>query len=495
MIKKLFFKTYTNETRRFRVGRLILILLVLLLAFKGILMSIMNQKGRDLKEELTDETLATLSDVELDNPKNVVLIVADDMGYGDISAFGSELIDTPNLDQLAEVGTVLTNYYSPAPTCTPSRAGLLTGRYSVRTLAPVPFLYAESTTFKFANLMNIVMDSYAYGMEEIAPDEILLDELLNGYDYETALIGKWHLGSKEGQRPNDHGFDYFYGALYSNDIEPYEIYQNEEVVMEAPVNQDVLTTVFTEEAINFIETNKEQPFFLYYASPFPHDPAHASDDFKGSSDAGVFGDSVQELDWSIGEIINSLEEQGIADETLIIFTSDNGLWYEGSTGGYRGRKATAFSGGMKVPFITYLPGVIEGGNTLNGLVSGIDLFPTIIELIGGELPNDRIIDGVSVLSYLEGDEKDSPRDELFIFNGKKLVNMISDDYKYWPIGKDLTGMTLAPAGKAEFLFNLKTDASESYNIAMYNEDITASLKKKINMMKQSLDDNLRGWID
>lgn len=492
MKKSFFFKTYLQDKKRFRWGRTIALVIAVAIVIKLIMTGVGNHIGRDLRPDTSYAYLDSLSAEQMDNYKNIIVILADDMGYGDISAFGSELISTPNLDQMAEEGVALTNYYAPAPNCTPSRAGLLTGRYPVRTHAVLPFVDSSDLSFKLGNLAMHATDSLSYGMEEIAKDEVLLNEVLNQYDYSTALIGKWHLGYSEGMRPNDHGFDYFYGALYSNDITPYEIYRNEEVVIEAPANQETLTKEMTDEVVSFIEENSDKPFFLYYASPFPHDPAHASEAFQGTSGAGVYGDSVQELDWSIGEIMTTLEEEEIDDETLVIFTSDNGPWFEGSTEGYRGRKSTLFSGGYKVPFIAWMPGVIEEGVELGGLASGMDIFPTVLELLDIPLPEDRVIDGISMLDYLKGDG-DTYRDELFLFFGKDMQAYISNPYKYWPDGSDITGFTAAPAAKEEFLFDLESDPGESYNIAMYNRDLAGELDDKMTAMMASLEENLRGW--
>ncbi|MCH4886097.1 arylsulfatase [Acidaminobacter sp. JC074] len=491
-MKKFFYKSYKKDSKKLRKGRIIVTVILIVAVIKLLITGIINRQGRDIRLETSQAYLDKISNEQIEHPKNIILILADDMGYEDISAFGSELIDTPNLDRLASEGTVLSNYYAPAPNCTPSRAGLLTGRYPVRTHAVIPFVDSKDPMFKAAHAMMKVTNTLSYGMEEISPDEILINEALNAYNYKTALIGKWHLGFKEGMRPNDHGFDYFYGALYSNDITPYEIYRNETLVVEAPADQEVLTRELTKEAVNFIKNRDEESFFLYYASPFPHDPAHASDAFKGTSEAGVYGDCVQELDWSIGEIMKTLEDEGISDDTLVIFTSDNGPWFEGATGDNRGRKSTGFNGGYKVPFIAWMPGTISSGQSLDGLASGIDVYPTIMDLLDIPLPEDRLIDGISMLGYLNGSQSEH-REELFLFNGKKLMSLVTNDYKYWPIGKDLTGMTAAPAAKGDFLFDMNLDSKESYNIVMYNRDLADELRLKIDEMNKSLKLNLRGW--
>ncbi|WP_342805088.1 sulfatase [Alteromonas sp. M12] len=425
---------------------------------------------------------------------NVIVILADDMGYGDLSGFGSELINTPNIDELASNGVALTNYYAPSPICSPSRAGLLTGRYPVRSHVPSVFMHSEKFRNKAITKLLTFSGAYSYGMQGISHDEVLLSEALQAADYETALIGKWHLGDHVNDRPNKHGFDYFYGALYSNDMQPYEIYRNEEVDLPEPVDQSVLTKNLTVESIQFITENKEKPFFLYYASPFPHDPALASQDFAGTSKAGTYGDTVQELDWSVGEIMKSLEENGIADNTLVIFSSDNGPWFEGNAGQFRSRKGSNFDGGNKVPFIAWMPEKIKQGSVSDALASGIDIYPTILQMLDIELPQDRIIDGVDMMPILRGDNTVSIRDELFLFKAKKPIAVVNGQYKYYRrTSSDIGFYWLKQQGP--FLFDLKQDQAESYDVKSHQSEKAQELSKKLDQFEQEIQNNLRGWIE
>ncbi len=491
MFKRFFLRENVTGFKKFRKFRIFISILLIMSVVKIVSTKIENVKGRDLRTD--DDYLDTLKEADGNQP-NVIVILADDLGYGDISSFGSEGINTPNLDQLAEEGTALTNYYAPSPVCSPSRAGLLTGRYPYRSLVPDVFQYDSTLMKRAVNLLNHMTDTYAYGVESIPEDEIMLQEVLSEVGYDTALIGKWHLGAKEGELPNDHGFDYFYGGHYSNDFPDYDIYRNEEKIHDNLKDQSNLTKELTDEAVNFIQENKEEPFFLYYASPFPHYPHDASDDFKNTSDAGLYGDCVEELDWSIGEIMNTLAEEGIDDNTIVIFTSDNGPWFEGSPLDLRGRKGNSLEGGQKVPFIAWMPGTIEAGVVNDGLSSGLDVFPTILELLNIDLPSDRIIDGVSLLSYLKGDETESPREDFVFLNGKKVVGYVKDDLKYMRKYKnDNAKYSVIPIGP--YLFDLSIQYGESYDVSIKYPEIVEEYENKLVEFENVLDTNLRGWIE
>ena len=275
---------------------------------------------------------------------NIVIILTDDLGYGDLE---SPAIDTPNLKRMAAEGVSLSSFYATAAVCSPSRAGLLTGRYPVRTLITNPLM----STYDAMNVVMEVFGRYSYNVRGIPQDEVLLPEVLSRRGYRTGLVGKWHLGGTPGYLPNDRGFASFYGALWSNDDKPYAIYRDRDVVAPAPADQDVLTQDFTREALNFIRSSRDRPFFLYLAHAMPHVPIHASAEFRGISHAGLYGDAVQEIDWSVGQVLDALHQYGIDEKTLVIFTSDNGPWWQGSPGQARGRKLTWFEGGCRVPFI------------------------------------------------------------------------------------------------------------------------------------------------
>ena len=280
-----------------------------------------NTMGRDLQPARAKAYLDSVQ--PSDDPgalPNILIILADDLGYGDLE---SPALDTPNLERMAAEGIRLSSFYASASVCSPSRAGLLTGRYPVRTLVTTPF-------FSTHDAMSAVMDvlgRFSYGMAGIPQDEVLLPEVLRRRGYRTGLVGKWHLGGKPGYLPNDRGFDSFYGALWSNDDQPYAIYRDGEVVAEAPADQNVLTRDFTREAQAFLRSHQDDPFFLYLAHAMPHVPIHASDDFRGQSAGGLYGDAVEEVDWSVGQILDTLDQLGLAGKTLVIFSSDNGPWW------------------------------------------------------------------------------------------------------------------------------------------------------------------------
>jgi arylsulfatase A len=273
----------------------------------GAIQGVYDHIGRNFQPARAKAYLGSI----LPNPtsealSNIIIILCDDLGYGDLE---SPAVNIPNLKRMAAEGTSLTSFYATASVCSPSRAGLLTGRYPVRTLISTPLLSTYDT-------MNVVMDvlgRYSYDMQGIPKDEVLLPEVLSQRGYRTCLVGKWHLGGTTGYLPNDRGFDLFYGALWSNDDQPYAIYRDRQVVVPAPANEDVLTRNFTFAAQDFIWSNKENPFFLYLAHAMPHFPVHASEDFRGKSEAGLYGDAVQELDWSVGQIFNTLDQLGLDD--------------------------------------------------------------------------------------------------------------------------------------------------------------------------------------
>jgi len=354
---------------------------------------------------------------------NMVIILVDDLGYGDLE---SPAIDTPHLKRLAAGGISLSSFYAASSVCSPSRAGLLTGRYPVRTLITNPLL----STY---DAMNLVMDGlgrYSYNVRGIPQDEVLLSEVLSRRGYRTGLVGKWHLGGSPGYLPNDRGFDSFYGALWSNDDQPYAIYRDREVELPAPADQDFLTRNFTLAAQDFIQSNRDHPFFLYLAHAMPHVPTHASAGFRGKSKGGLYGDAVQELDWSVGQVLGTLDQLGLDDKTLVIFSSDNGPWWQGNPGYARGRKLLWFEGGYRVPFIARWPGVIPPGLTSPEMSMNFDLFVTCTSLAGVPLPGDRVIDGKDILPLLKGGAL-SPHDTLFFYNTRTLVGVRRQHWKYY----------------------------------------------------------------
>ncbi len=415
---------------------------------------------------------------------NLIVILCDDLGFGDID---SPALELPNLRRMAVEGTRLNSFYAAASLCSPSRAGLLTGRYAARTLITTPL-------FSTGDPMNIVMDvlgRYSYNVRGIPEDEILLSEALQRRGYCTGLVGKWHLGGTPGHLPNERGFDTFYGALWSNDDPPYAIYRDAEVAVPAPADQDVLTRDFTREAVNFIQTNQHCPFFLYLAHVMPHFPVHASQEFRGTSDAGLYGDAVEELDWSVGQVLETLAQLGLDEKTLVIFSSDNGPWMQGNPGYQRGRKMEWFEGGYRVPFIARWPGVIPSGTVLDEVGVNFDLFVTGLQMAGIPLPQDRIIDGKDLLPCLKG-EAPGPHEAFVYYDVRTPIAIRYQNWKY--VRRSLMDIsTYWPLKQGPFLFDLETDPNESYDLKNTYPEQAAKLAAMLNDFEAAMDENLRGW--
>jgi arylsulfatase A len=452
----------------------------------GITRQVHNQIGRNFQPE---RALAYLDQIQAsaspETAPNIIIILCDDLGLGDLE---STSINQPNLSRMADEGTSLTNFYASASVCSPSRAGLLTGRYPVRTLISTPLLSTN-------NPLNPVMDvlgRYSYNVRGIPKDEVLLSEVLQYRGYRTGLIGKWHLGGTPGYLPNDRGFDSFYGAKWSNDDTPYAIYRDRQVEMPAPADQDNLTHNFTLEAQYFIQANKDRPFFLYLAHAMPHFPVHASAGFQNTSDAGRYGDAVQEIDWSVGQILNTLTQLGLDDKTLVVFSSDNGPWMEGNPGYLRGRKLEWFEGGFRVPFIARWPGVIPRSTTNPALSMNFDLFPTCLNIAGAVLPQDRIIDGKDILPILKG-ESMSPHDAFYYYDTRTVVAVRYQQWKY--IRHHLTDIVAYwPLKQGPFLFDLDKDPNESYSLIESEPELAGKLSSMLETFEAEMKDNLRGWL-
>ncbi len=474
----------------------LLIPCLLLLLCLGVVLSyrIFWSTHRDIRKQAQAAYVQTVPPLRAqEKAPNIILIFCDDLGYSDISAFGAEAIQTPNIDLMAAEGMTLTQHYSASPTCTPSRAAMLTGRYSLRTHArTVLFPTIGDWKAKFNAYGGMLINNYSYGMKGISPDEITIAEALKARGYATGMLGKWHLGDREGFLPRDNGFDSFFGALNSNDQEPYEYYRNETVELKAPLDQSILTKKLTQEGVSFIKEHKDAPFFLYYAQPFPHYPAHAGEAFAGSSHGGTYGDCVQEIDWSVGELVKTLEEEGLTDNTLLLFTSDNGPYYEGDAGNHRGRKGNGFEGGSKVPFIAKWPGVIPKGKQADTVSSGLDLFPTILGMTETPLPQDRVIDGKDILPILKGESTQTPHDRLFVIKDKKIVAVRQGDYKYHVrTNSDMGNFSRAKQGP--FLFDLSDDPREAYSLDSLMPEKAQEMADMITGFEQELRENLRGW--
>lgn len=328
---------------------------------------------------------------------NIVFIFCDDLGYGDIGSFGSG-IPTPNIDSLAKEGVRFT-HFSASPLCSPSRAGLMTGRYATRVGVP-----------------RVLMS----GSEGLELSETTIANILKDRGYATMCIGKWHLGDKPGYLPTSRGFDEYYGIPYSNDITPVVLMHNTETI-EYPVTQATLTKRYTEQALKFIERSRDKPFFLYMPHTFPHTPLAASEQFLGKSGMGLYADSIEEIDWSVGEILKTLKNNGLENNTLVVFTSDNGpASGEGSPGGLRGRKGSTWEGGVRTPFLAKLPGQIPADSVCSSVAATIDILPTLANLTGAKLP-EKSLDGVNIWPMLSGKQKQVDRDVLLYWEAWTLT--------------------------------------------------------------------------
>ena len=343
---------------------------------------------------------------------NFILIFADDLGYGDLACYGNTEYKTPHLDRMAGEGVRFTDFYVPMPYCAPSRAAIMTGRYP----------------FRSGVVINPTPDANVHDIG-LPDEEVTIAEALKPAGYATICIGKWHLGHTEPFLPRRQGFDEYYGILYSNDMRPVQLVYNEEVV-EYPVVQGLLTRKFTERAIRFIEQNEDRPFFLYLPHAMPHKPIAASEDFytPGTPD-DLYADVIRELDWSVGEILAKLKQLGLDEDTLVVFTSDNGPWFGGSTGGLRGMKGRTWDGGIRVPMIARWPGLIPGSRVCKEVCGTIDLFSTFSKLAGAQIPTDRAIDGVDIFPLMTSDAAKSPHEAIYAMHAPSLRLVRSGKWK------------------------------------------------------------------
>lgn len=420
---------------------------------------------------------------------NLVVILFDDLGYGDIGAYGGQAIRTPWIDRLASEGALFRNAYAASPYCSGSRAGMMTGRYPVR--AGLDHVLQPAGTFKDLLLR-------LGGLNRRLPaEEITLGDVLSAGGYATAVVGKWHLGEVEPSLPNDFGFNTFYGLLHSNNQGKPVVWRNREVVEHHPIDQNTLTRRYTEKAVAFIEANRDRPFFLYMPHTFPHIPLHAAADRRGSSEAGLYGDVVEELDDSVGAVLKVLRRAGVARNTLVIVSSDNGPWFQGSPGTTRGRKFDVFEGGMRVPLIAGWPGRIPAGLVIDEPVISIDLFPTVLELTRLPTPEDRIIDGQSLLALLEG-EKLTPRRPIFFHQFSVLRAARLGRFKYHDrhgvfFGNPMDWSWGPMKARGPWLFDLQRDPTESYDVSEKYPEVVARLRHILEVRKRELESNPRGW--
>jgi arylsulfatase A len=406
-------------------------------------------------------------------PPNIVIIYADDLGYGDLHIYGSTL-NTPNIDKLATEGMRFTNWTSANPVCSPSRASLLTGRYPTRVGVP-----------------RVLFPTDTNGLNQ---DEQTLADLLRAKGYRTQCVGKWHLGSAPEYLPTKRGFDHYLGIPYSNDMDP-RVLMRDEAVEEQIADLSTLTRKYTEEAMKFIHDSKGSPFFLYFPHTFPHIPLEASARFRGKSPHGIYGDVIAELDWSVGEVIRT-----IPANTLVIFSSDNGPWYQGSAGRLRGRKGETWEGGVREPFIVWMPGRIPKGHVSDAVASMLDVTPTIAKLCGAP-PPAKPFDGLDVWTLWTGEADHVDRGPLLYFDDEHLqcarwgrwkLHLCRYNRKaYSPPPKQGLLNLLLP--KPE-LYDLATDPDESYDVAELHPDVIRQMVERIEaMMKTFPPDIVRDW--
>jgi uncharacterized sulfatase len=463
---------------------------------------------------------------------NIVVILADDLGYGDLGVQGSRALTTPHIDRLAQEGARFTQFYAGAALCSPSRAALLTGRYPLRS-GIITAMQAADDTFTrklmhklgmmFAKLGSVDMAGGENAVAGLPPSEITVAEALRLAGYRTMAVGKWHLGDFTAlpeYHPSNHGFDRFVGFNMSNDDWPVAFWRDQtEVVADIGIDQARYTALFTEEAVRFIEESRDQRFFLYLAHKDPHQPFFPSDRFAGRSAAGPYGDAVSEFDWSVGEIVSALERLQLSEETLVIVTSDNGPWFEGSSGGLRGRKGQSYEGGFRVPFIAWWPGRIAPGLVTDVAAMGIDLFPTLLGLAGLVPPSDRVVDGVDLWPLLAGKPHDLDTRPLFFFHDYDIEAIRLGSWKYirsnshyvWPApldkrdtfaGRLASGRDYQPPGSDEsvptlgtwpLLYDLDRDGAEAYNVVETHPQVARQLGETIEAWSVAFRANPRGW--
>jgi uncharacterized sulfatase len=420
---------------------------------------------------------------------NLVLILFGDLGYGDLGVYGSLSVRTPALDQLAAEGVLFRHGYAASPYCSASRAGLLTGRFAVRSGLD----HVVQAPWSWRDLLLRVG-----GRNRRLPlEEITLAELLSAAGYATAIFGKWHLGDESPSLPHERGFDEFYGLLHSNDQGRPAVRRDGEIVERHPIDQAGLTRRYTDEAVRFLEQSAGRPFFLYLPHTFPHVPLHAPAERRGSSPGGLYGDVVEELDSSVARIVETLDRLGVADDTLVVATSDNGPWFQGSGGGIRGRKMDLFEGGTRVPLIVRWPLRLPAGEVVDTPVSSLDLFPTMLEAAGLPPPEDRLLDGDSLLPLLTAERPMAER-ELWYFQIGVLRAVRAGRFKYHDRHRLLYGNPMdwpvAPfIDRGPWLFDLELDPSESYDVGDRHPEVLRRLAHRLGEKRRELSANPRGW--
>ncbi|MCA9175204.1 MAG: sulfatase [Planctomycetales bacterium] len=422
---------------------------------------------------------------------NIVVIFCDDLGYGDLGCFGHPTIATPNLDQMAHEGQRWTEFYVAACVCTPSRAALQTGRYPIR-------------NGMCSGQRRVLFPDSKSGLQ---PSEITIGRMLKDHGYATHCVGKWHLGHLKPHLPTSHGYDSYFGIPYSNDMDaapakltrkqrfwsPQVEYWNVPLmrdmeIVERPANQHTITKRYTEEVQQLIRKNKDQPFFIYLAHNLPHVPLFVSEKFSGASRRGLYGDVVEEIDWSVGQILGTLRELNLAENTLVVFTSDNGPWksfqdHGGSAGLLRDGKGSTWEGGMREPTIFWWPGKISP-RVVSGMGSTLDLMPTFAAISGAKLPADRKLDGYDLGPVLFHGQV-SPRNEMFYYHGSELYAVRQGSFKaHYKTKTSYVGQKEAVVHDPPLLFHLGHDPSEQWDVAADHSEVLESIGK---LRQQHLD--------
>jgi uncharacterized sulfatase len=444
---------------------------------------------------------------------NIVIIVADDLGYGDVGVYGGRAIRTPHIDGLAQQGVRFTDFHACDSVCTPSRAGLLTGRYPKRMGLDFP-LQSESISWLTGLVIKLGYLAGKLGLMDLATEggatglhanEITLAEALKVRGYATGMVGKWHLGdygTNSGYDPRQHGFDFYFGVPHSNDMHPFPLYRNGEELEANVIDQSTLTRRYTEEALQFIESSRNEPFFLYFAHTFPHRPLFASENFLNRSAGGLFGDTVEEIDWSVGEVLAALQRHGLQENTIVMFTSDNGPWYQGSPGIFRGRKGQSYEGGHRVPFIARWPARIKAGTVSYEPAINLDIFPTTLAATGLEPPEDRTIDGRDITALLTVPNSNSPHKHLFLYHHGELEGVRAGKWKYFrsinhyvwpqPVNKKTGTLSEHTTGPLPLLFDLQMDPGEAYDLSGKHPDVAAQLAERMAAWEEKLRSNRTG---
>lgn len=413
-------------------------------------------------------------------PLNVVLMICDDIGFGDLGCYGSKL-PTPNLDRMAREGMRFTRFNGGHPLCSASRASLLTGRYGSR----------MGTT-----------GAYGPYKDGTALDETLLSNLFKSKGYRNKAIGKWHLGGSAPYLPTSRGFDSYFGLNWSVDMNPIPL-MRDAAVLEELTDIDVLTPRYTEEALRFLGDVGERPFFLYLGFAFPHHPARASEKFRGKSGLGNQGDAIAEIDWVAGEVLRTLEEKKLSDDTLVLFTGDHGPWGQGSPGLLRGRKASTWEGGFRVPLVAKLSGVVPAGALCETPCCNMDVLPTLAKMCDLPLPS-KPLDGVDMSGLLDGSGAIEERAQLYfspMSRGGLTPHCIrKGDWKLRVaqgaggeiyINDAITGAHQSAWLQTPELYNLHLDPAESYNVANFHEDVVAALQRELEAAMRTFPKNVQ----